>query len=90
MDVQMPVMDGPAATRAIRDAEAAQRPAAHADHRPDRQRHGPPGRPNTCECGMDAIVAKPIELAELIAGIEAVLTAAEAPSTDVEANEAAA
>ncbi|HXA40314.1 MAG TPA: ATP-binding protein [Phenylobacterium sp.] len=69
MDVQMPVMDGPAATRAIRAAEARTARAytpivaltanamAHqiADYR---------------EAGMDGHVAKPIEAANLYAALE--------------------
>jgi CheY-like chemotaxis protein len=70
MDVQMPVMDGPSATAAIRDIEL---------------REGRPHTPiialtaNAMEhqlaayvdCGMDAVVSKPIEASALI---EAILT----------------
>ena len=72
MDVQMPEMDGPAATRAIRAEERATGRArtpiialtanamAHqvAEYR---------------ACGMDDFVAKPIELGQLFAAMERVL-----------------
>jgi signal transduction histidine kinase/ActR/RegA family two-component response regulator len=72
MDVQMPVMDGPTATRTIRDAERARGRArtpivaltanamAHqiAEYR---------------AAGMDGFVAKPIDVEKLFAAIEAAL-----------------
>jgi len=72
MDVQMPIMDGPTATRAIREAERAKGLArtpivaltanamAHqiADYR---------------AAGMDGFVAKPIDIEKLFAAIEAAL-----------------
>jgi signal transduction histidine kinase/CheY-like chemotaxis protein len=72
MDVQMPIMDGPTATRAIREAERARGRArtpivaltanamAHqiADYR---------------AAGMDGFVAKPIDVEKLFAAIEAAL-----------------
>ena len=72
MDVQMPIMDGPTATRAIREAERARGLArtpivaltanamAHqiADYR---------------AAGMDGFVSKPIDIEKLFAAIEAAL-----------------
>ena len=70
MDVQMPVMDGPTATRRIRELELKTgRPRtpiialtanAMAHHTAD-----------YAACGMDGMVAKPIKLAELLQAIEA-------------------
>jgi signal transduction histidine kinase/CheY-like chemotaxis protein len=69
MDVHMPVMDGLAATRAIRQIEGlsgrARTPIialtanAMAHHRAE-----------YAQCGMDAMVAKPVKLTELIAAME--------------------
>jgi CheY-like chemotaxis protein len=81
MDVQMPVMDGPSATRAIRAAEAERglprtpiialtaNAMAHqlAEYR---------------EAGMDGHVAKPIEAASLFAAID---TAGSNAATDADA-----
>jgi CheY-like chemotaxis protein len=73
MDVQMPVMDGPAATRAIRERETAQ---------------GRPRTPiialtanamshqiaEYIACGMDGYVAKPIEALKLFQALERALS----------------
>jgi signal transduction histidine kinase len=72
MDIQMPEMDGVAATRAIRAAEAAtgraRTPiiAVSANAMPHHSRE-------YLAAGMDAHVAKPIELAKLHAAIEGAL-----------------
>jgi len=72
MDIQMPEMDGVAATRAIRNEEAASgRPrtpiiAVSANAMPHHARE-------YLAAGMDAHVAKPIELAKLHAAIEGAL-----------------
>ena len=71
MDVQMPVMDGPTATRIIREREAerglprtpiialtANAMSHHAEE--------------YLGCGMDEVVAKPLNIAELIRAIEKV------------------
>ena len=73
MDIQMPVMDGVSAVRAIRAREAAEgRPPvpiialtanAMAHHRAE-----------YLAVGMDAMVAKPIQLSELLGVMERVLT----------------
>lgn len=77
MDAQMPVMDGLEATSAIRAAERAQGRArtpiialtANAmAHQTAAYR----------DCGMDATVAKPLEVARLFAAMEDVLAAADA------------
>jgi CheY-like chemotaxis protein len=76
MDVQMPVMDGPMATRLIREREAelglprtpiialtANAMSHHAEE--------------YLACGMDEVVAKPLNISELIRAIERVRTMAE-------------
>ena len=74
MDIQMPEMDGMAATRAIRAAEAALgRPrtpiiAVSANAMAHQVKE-------YMEIGMDGHVAKPIELAKLHAAIEAAMVA---------------
>lgn len=76
MDVRMPVLDGPTATRAIRAAEAQsgrrQTPiiALTANAMPHQVAE-------YLACGMDAFVAKPIRVEELFATIQATLDAAE-------------
>jgi CheY-like chemotaxis protein len=78
MDVQMPVMDGPAATRAIRAREhnsgrrtpiLALTANAMAHHQVE-----------YAVAGMDGLVAKPILLEQLIAEIDRVLTLGEEPA----------
>ena len=76
MDMQMPVMDGLTATRAIREARGRHGPRPHADHRADRQRHVAPDQ-QYLAAGMDGHVAKPIEAARLFAALEAALADAE-------------
>lgn len=75
MDAQMPEMDGVEAASAIRAAEAAQGrqrtpiialTANAMAHQVDAYR----------ECGMDATVAKPVEVARLFAAMRDVLDAA--------------
>jgi signal transduction histidine kinase/ActR/RegA family two-component response regulator len=74
MDVQMPQMDGPTATRRIRDIEAAAgRPrtpiiALTANVMNNQMRE-------YVAAGMNGFVAKPIELAKLYAAIDAALAA---------------
>ncbi len=64
MDIQMPELDGPGATRQIRALPRAQMPCA--DHRHDRQR--PAGaREDYLAAGMDDYVTKPISPAALLA-----------------------
>jgi CheY-like chemotaxis protein len=71
MDVQMPVMDGPTAARAIREAEAAEERmrtpivalTANAMSHQVREYQA---------AGMDGHVAKPIKAAELFAALQAV------------------
>jgi len=83
MDVQMPVMDGPTATRAIREAEqAGGRPRtpiialtanAMAHHAEE-----------YTAAGMDAVASKPINLPVLLATIEAVLEDRDRPATEAD------
>ena len=82
MDIQMPEMDGVAATRAIRAEEAAtgraRTPiiAVSANAMPHHARE-------YLAAGMDAHVAKPIELAKLHAAIEGALTSRPAETAAV-------
>jgi CheY-like chemotaxis protein len=79
MDMQMPVMDGLSATRAIREREiesgAATTPIAMltANAMDEHLRAG-------AEAGADHHIAKPITPESLVAGIEATLAAALAPA----------
>ncbi|MDB5453339.1 MAG: sensor histidine kinase/response regulator [Caulobacteraceae bacterium] len=86
MDVQMPVMDGPTATRLIRAREAAEGArrtpilaltANAMAHQADEY----------VAAGMDGAVAKPIQLDQLLAAMDAVLqpASAEAASTRLSA-----
>jgi CheY-like chemotaxis protein len=79
MDVQMPVMDGPAAVAEIRAREALERrprtpivalTANAMEHQVARY----------LEAGMDGYVAKPIEARRLFAAVEAALAGAPQPS----------
>ncbi|CAL1689950.1 Sensory/regulatory protein RpfC [Brevundimonas subvibrioides] len=88
MDVQMPVMDGPTAARAIRAEEADMgRPpvpiialtANVMTHQVEAYR----------QAGMNISVAKPIEMARLLAAMEAVLPTSEETRTDALADLAA-
>jgi PAS domain S-box-containing protein len=77
MDIQMPVMDGPTAARMIRDEEAAtgRRRTPIIALTANAMSH----QAETYQAsGMDAVVAKPIEVARLYAALEAVLE--EAPA----------
>ena len=84
MDIQMPQMDGMEATRVIRAAEAAEgRPrtpiiALSANAMTHQVRE-------YLACGMDAHVAKPIELNRLTAALEEALDTADARRTTVAA-----
>ncbi len=78
MDVQMPEMDGPAATRAIRaeEAETGRAPTPIIALTANAMAH------QVAEyraCGMDDFVAKPIEITQLFAAMERVLDEAEEP-----------
>ena len=84
MDVQMPVMDGPMATRVIREREAelglprtpiiALTANAMSHHTEE-----------YLACGMDEVVAKPLNIAELIQAIERVRRKADAAALLVKA-----
>ena len=70
MDVQMPVMDGYEATRAIRALPGDK--VAHPHPRDDRQRDA--GRGAECiDAGMDGYVPKPIQSEVLVARLREVL-----------------
>ena len=82
MDVQMPRMDGPTATRFIRERELAQRrrrtpivalTANAMTHQVNEY----------LACGMDGFVAKPIEIDRLFAALEAALAMSTAPAERV-------
>jgi CheY-like chemotaxis protein len=76
MDIQMPVMDGPTATRLIREREREDglpRTPIIALTANAMSHHAEEYR----AAGMDALVAKPIRVAELLQAIESVCAAAE-------------
>ena len=89
MDVQMPDMDGPTATRLIREREAER---------------GLPRTPIVAltanamshhveaylACGMDEVVSKPLNVAELVQAIERARRKAAGSAPDAEARQAAA
>ncbi|MCC7266023.1 MAG: response regulator [Caulobacteraceae bacterium] len=84
MDVQMPVMDGPAATRAIRAAEAA----AGAPRTPILALTANAMAHHEAEyraAGMDGLVAKPVQVDHLVAAMENALS----PASSREAGRAA-
>jgi signal transduction histidine kinase len=72
MDVQMPVMDGPAAARAIRDAERAQgrprTPIVALTANAMAHQHA-----EYMAAGMDQVVAKPLQLADLLGAMSKAL-----------------
>jgi CheY-like chemotaxis protein len=72
MDVQMPVMDGPAATQAIRDLERrlnrARTPIVALTANVMQHQ-----KAEYIACGMDCVVAKPLQIPELFAAIEAMV-----------------
>jgi CheY-like chemotaxis protein len=76
MDMQMPVMDGLAATAAIRDLEVRQglRRIPIIAFTANVMSHQVK---SYIDAGMDAVVAKPIEFPKLIEALETVLAAAE-------------
>ncbi len=84
MDIQMPVMDGPTAARAIRDEEIAtgRRRTPIIALTANTMSHQTQAY---TACGMDEVVAKPIEVGRLYAALEAVLA-----EEDVEAGAAVA
>ena len=74
MDVQMPVMDGPAAARAIRrrERETGRPPIPIVALTANAMEHQ---AGEYLAAGMDAVVAKPIEIAELFSTIDRVVSA---------------
>ena len=81
MDMQMPVMDGLTATRAIREREAAtperaRTPVLMLSANAMRQHHEA-----AAACGADGYLAKPVTVASLVDGVLDVLDAAARPST---------
>jgi PAS domain S-box-containing protein len=81
MDVQMPVMDGVDATRAIRDLERASGRArtpiiALTANAMEHQ------KAEYLACGMDGLVAKPIRLGDLFAAIDSVAGAPDASASE--------
>jgi CheY-like chemotaxis protein len=79
MDVQMPRMDGPTATRFIRERELAQRrrrtPIVALTANAMTHQVG-----EYLAAGMDAFVAKPIEIDRLFAALEAALAMPDEPA----------
>jgi CheY-like chemotaxis protein len=78
MDIQMPVMDGAAATRAIREQELREgrmRTPIIALTANSIARH----RAEYLGAGMDEVVAKPIHLATLLQAMERALDLSEEP-----------
>jgi signal transduction histidine kinase/ActR/RegA family two-component response regulator len=77
MDVQMPVMDGPAAARIIREMEQAtdraRTPIVALTANAMAHQHA-----EYLAAGMDRVVAKPLQLAELLAAMSEALDGAEA------------
>ncbi len=75
MDVQMPVMDGIEATRAIRrlEQEAGARRTPIIALTANAMAHQ---REQYLACGMDRVVAKPLSVAELFGAIDAVISTA--------------
>jgi signal transduction histidine kinase/AmiR/NasT family two-component response regulator len=78
MDLQMPVMDGLAATRAIRELEAsegrARTPIVAVTANAAAERAA-----EYLEAGLDGVVPKPIQFAQLLAAMGAALDAVRAP-----------
>ncbi len=89
MDVQMPEMDGFAATRAIRQREAVAPPTPNPQHPAPchipivaMTAHAMKGDRERClEAGMDAYVSKPLHAQELLEVIERMVPAATAAET---------
>ncbi len=77
MDIQMPVLDGPTAARIIRDEEIAtgRRRTPIIALTANAMSHQTEAY---TDCGMDAVVAKPIEVGRLYAALEMVLAGEEA------------
>jgi signal transduction histidine kinase/ActR/RegA family two-component response regulator len=78
MDVQMPVMDGPSATRLIRELEVttARPPTPIVALTANAMAHQVQ---EYLEAGMDDVVAKPIEVARLFAALQTISSAADVP-----------
>jgi two-component system, sensor histidine kinase len=87
MDVQMPVMDGPHAARAIREIEQRDRltrtPIAALTA--NAMAHQ---KAEYLSCGMDCVVAKPIQIHDLFAAIETLLLSSEEAASAGERPEA--
>ena len=81
MDIQMPVMDGLTATRIVRQEEA-ERGTARTPILALTANVMTNQRQSYIEAGMNGVVAKPIDAAELLIAIEAALEGA-APTSEV-------